>query len=93
MTVRTDGDLSTVVVSDDGPGIDADHIDRVFDRFWRRDAARTRSTGGAGLGFAIVAALVDAHGGTVTAATRPEGGASFSIGRPCWGDPAKRHAV
>jgi signal transduction histidine kinase len=55
-----------VTVTDDGPGIPAADRDRVFDRFTRLDDARTRDSGGAGLGLAIVRELVRLHGGTVT---------------------------
>ncbi|MEP7026738.1 MAG: HAMP domain-containing sensor histidine kinase, partial [Actinomycetota bacterium] len=54
-------------VADQGPGLTPEQAERVFERFYRADQARTRQTGGAGLGLAIVAALVTAHGGTVQA--------------------------
>jgi signal transduction histidine kinase len=54
-----------VVVADDGPGIPAEERERVFDRFFRGDASRSRESGGAGLGLAIVRELVRAHGGSV----------------------------
>jgi signal transduction histidine kinase len=59
-------DRVVVTVTDDGPGIPAADRDRVFDRFTRLDDARTRDSGGAGLGLAIVRELVRLHGGTVT---------------------------
>ena len=52
-------------VSDDGPGVAAEHAQRIFDRFYRADASRSRSTGGAGLGLAIARELVELHGGTI----------------------------
>jgi len=52
-------------VADDGPGVAAEHVDRIFDRFYRIDASRSRSTGGAGLGLAIAKRLVELHGGTL----------------------------
>jgi signal transduction histidine kinase len=63
---RATADRIVVTVTDDGPGIPAADRDRVFDRFTRLDDARTRDSGGAGLGLAIVRELVRMHGGTVT---------------------------
>jgi len=63
---RADADRLVVTVTDDGPGIPAADRDRVFDRFTRLDDARTRDSGGAGLGLAIVRELVRMHAGTVT---------------------------
>jgi two-component system OmpR family sensor kinase len=65
VTVRAEADTATMAVADDGPGMDADVAARAFERFYRGDPARARATGGAGLGLAIVAAIVDAHGGAV----------------------------
>ncbi|MDR5683355.1 MAG: ATP-binding protein [Armatimonadota bacterium] len=70
------------VVEDDGPGIPPEHLPRVFERFYRADAARARADGGAGLGLAIVKHVVSASGGRVDAANRPEGGARFVISLP-----------
>jgi two-component system OmpR family sensor kinase len=58
------GAVHTVLVTDHGPGIPAADQEHVFTRFWRGDASRTRHTGGAGLGLAIVSSIVTAHGGT-----------------------------
>ncbi len=80
--VRADETHARVIVDDNGPGIDPQNVDHVFDRFWRRDPSRTRSTGGAGLGLAIVAALVAAHHGTVTVSQAEAGGARFTITLP-----------
>jgi two-component system, OmpR family, sensor kinase len=66
-------------VEDDGPGIDATQRERVFDRLHRTDAARSRATGGAGLGLAIVRAIAEAHGGSVVAGESPEGGARLAL--------------
>jgi two-component system OmpR family sensor kinase len=71
-----------VEVADHGPGLTPEQADRVFERFYRADQARTRQAGGAGLGLAIVSALVTAHGGTVTVAPTPGGGATFRIDLP-----------
>jgi two-component system OmpR family sensor kinase len=80
--VSAEGDVARLVVEDSGPGIDPAALPHVFDRFWRRDHSRTRATGGAGLGLAIVTALATAHGGSVTAANRFEGGAAFTLELP-----------
>ncbi len=69
-------------VTDQGPGLRPDQAERVFERFYRADTARTRTAGGTGLGLAIVAALVAAHGGTVNLDTAPGRGATFRITLP-----------
>jgi signal transduction histidine kinase len=71
-----------LAVEDDGPGIPPDQRERVFDRFHRTDSARNRVRGGAGLGLAIVRAIVEAHGGRVAAGQSPEGGARVEIELP-----------
>ena len=77
------GDQELVIsVTDTGPGIPAEMIDRVFERFFRLDRSRSRQTGGSGLGLAIVQRLVTAHGGRVTAANQPAGGARFTVALP-----------
>jgi two-component system OmpR family sensor kinase len=69
-------------VEDDGPGMTVDQAQRVFERFYRADAARNRASGGTGLGLAIVAGLVSAHGGTVSVRTAPGKGADFQVKLP-----------
>ncbi|MEH0935539.1 sensor histidine kinase [Micromonospora psammae] len=79
------GNLAVVEVSDTGPGLSPEQAERVFERFYRADAARTRRAGGitsTGLGLAIVAALVAAHHGTVGVAETPGGGATFQVRLP-----------
>jgi two-component system, OmpR family, sensor histidine kinase BaeS len=80
-----DGDADTVSirVSDTGCGIAAEHLPHVFERFYRVEAARDRLTGGSGIGLSITKALVDAHGGHVTAASDGPGrGATFTVTLP-----------
>jgi two-component system sensor histidine kinase BaeS len=61
------GNNVQVSVTDTGPGIDAEALPFVFDRFYRSDKSRSRASGGSGLGLAIVKQLVEAHGGNVKA--------------------------
>jgi signal transduction histidine kinase len=68
-----------VRIEDNGPGIPPEHLPRVFDRFYRVDAARDHASGGSGLGLSIVRAIIEAHGGSVTASAAPTGGARFDI--------------
>src|SRR6202035_2045292 len=69
-------------VEDDGPGMPPEQAQRVFERFYRADAARNRASGGTGLGLAIVAGLVSAHGGTVSVRTAPGEGFDFQVRLP-----------
>ncbi len=78
--VTDEGSWAVVTVHDDGPGIDPSDAGRIFEPFYRSDPSRARSSGGAGLGLAIVAAIVQAHGGTVALAPGP--GATFEVRLP-----------
>jgi len=69
-------------VADDGPGLTPEVASRVFERFYRGDPARSRETGGAGLGLSIVSAIVEAHGGSVSAASPDGAGATFEVRLP-----------
>jgi two-component system OmpR family sensor kinase len=69
-------------VRDHGPGLPSTDSDALFERFWRAEGGRERGRAGAGLGLAIVAAIVDAHGGRVGAANAPGGGAIFTVDLP-----------
>lgn len=80
--VMRDGRRARLVVSDNGPGIDAEHLPHIFDRFYRIDSARRRSTGGTGLGLAIVKEIVAAHGGRVEVQSEPGRETSFTITLP-----------
>ncbi|MER5627340.1 HAMP domain-containing sensor histidine kinase [Streptosporangium sp. NPDC002544] len=79
--VRADTDQIAVTVSDDGPGIPADLLPHVFDRFTKGDAARTR-TDGSGLGLAIATENARLHGGTLTATNAPRGGTILTLSLP-----------
>jgi two-component system OmpR family sensor kinase len=69
-------------IGDEGPGVPAEEVDRIFERFYRTDLSRTRSQGGVGLGLAIVRSLVEAHRGTVGYLARPGGGSIFRVALP-----------
>jgi two-component system phosphate regulon sensor histidine kinase PhoR len=69
-------------VADNGPGIPAADLTRVFERFYRVDKSRARAPGGTGIGLAIVKHLVELLGGSVSAGTRAEGGAVFTVRLP-----------
>lgn len=72
-------DNAVIRIADDGPGIPVDQRERVFERFVRLDAARTRDAGGSGLGLAIVAEIAAAHHGTVRIGERAGGGACITV--------------
>jgi two-component system phosphate regulon sensor histidine kinase PhoR len=76
------GDRDRISISDTGEGIAAQHLDRVFERFYRVDRARSRELGGTGLGLAIVKHLARAHGGEVTVTSRISEGTQFTIDLP-----------
>ncbi len=82
--VVVDRDDSEVVitVADDGPGMDPEEAEHVFERFYRSDPSRSRAHGGAGLGLSIVSAIVAAHGGTVVAEGRVGSGTTFTVRLP-----------
>lgn len=82
VTLTAVDDQAVLTVDDDGPGIPAEERERVFERFTRLDDARHRVEGGVGLGLAIVADIVHAHGGTVVVLDSPTGGARLQVTLP-----------
>ncbi len=69
-------------VKDSGPGLNEEDAGRVFERFYRADASRSRASGGVGLGLSIVAAVAEAHGGTASASSEPGAGTTFRVTLP-----------
>jgi two-component system, OmpR family, sensor kinase len=82
VTATHRGGRVTIAVDDDGPGIEPSERERVFDRFHRTDAARSRAGGGSGLGLAIARTIVEAHGGRIWAEASPQGGARVAFDLP-----------
>ncbi len=82
VSVATLGDEAVITVSDEGEGIDARHLDRVFERFYRVDKARSSKLGGTGLGLAIVKHIAQAHGGRVSVESVPGRGSQFHLHLP-----------
>ncbi|WP_077796664.1 ATP-binding protein [Streptomyces sp. JHA26] len=82
VSVRRDGDVAVAAVADDGEGVPVADRERIFERFVRLDAARSRDEGGAGLGLAIARDVAVRHGGTLTVRDAPAGGALFELRLP-----------
>ena len=82
-TVEIEADPAGVrlTVLDEGPGVDEEDLERVFEPFFRTDEARQRA-GGSGLGLAVSRRIIELLGGTIRAARRPEGGSAFSFTLP-----------
>ena len=88
VVVRAAGDFAEIEVTDHGPGLGEEDMRRAFERFFRTDSSRARtSSGGSGLGLAIVRAIAVAHGGSAVASRPPAGGASFTIRLPLASPP------
>ncbi|MFC7680622.1 sensor histidine kinase [Paenibacillus sp. GCM10028914] len=85
---RIDISLSTragqaiLTVKDNGPGIPADHLPHLFERFYRSDTSRSRKYGGSGLGLSITQSIVEAHGGTIEVDSKPHEGSTFRVAVP-----------
>jgi two-component system phosphate regulon sensor histidine kinase PhoR len=79
---HADGPAVRIVVRDEGCGIDAEHLPRLFERFYRVDKARSRKLGGTGLGLSIVKHIVQAHGGSIAVESTPGVGSTFTIELP-----------
>ncbi|WP_025720151.1 sensor histidine kinase [Paenibacillus sp. 1-18] len=77
--------LADIQIRDNGPGMSQEQLERIFERFYRGDESRTRSSGGAGLGLAITKSIVEAHGGNITAQSTLEIGSVFKVTLPLSG--------
>ncbi|MDR0936579.1 MAG: HAMP domain-containing histidine kinase [Oscillospiraceae bacterium] len=79
VTVKNNKNYGEIAVADKGNGISAEDLPHIFERFYRADKSRSRSTGGAGIGLAIVKSIVTAQGGTVSASSNPGEGSIFTV--------------
>jgi signal transduction histidine kinase len=84
LAIHRKGNSVELTVSDGGPGIPEEELTHVFDRFWRGEKSRARSTGGAGLGLSIAKQLVESQGGKITARNRPSHGFEVQIMLPAY---------
>lgn len=82
MSARRAGDDIEIRIQDSGPGLPADDLDKVFERFYRTEASRSREEGGSGLGFAIARSIVEKHNGRIWAESRPGDGLTVIIRLP-----------
>lgn len=82
LSAAEDGGAVSIRVADDGAGIEAEHLPRLFERFYRVDKARSRKLGGTGLGLSIVKHIVQAHGGGIDVESTPGQGSTFTIRLP-----------
>jgi signal transduction histidine kinase len=82
LTSKDTPDSGVIFVEDDGTGIPEEELPFIFERFYRADKSRSRKTGGAGIGLAIVRSIVKAHGGSVSAESQSEKGSCFSVVLP-----------
>ena len=82
VSARPEGDVAVFEVADDGPGIAAEHLPRIFERFYRVDKARSRELGGTGLGLSIVKHLVESLGGAVSVSSEPGRVSRFVVRLP-----------
>ncbi len=82
ISIGSENGSAVFAIRDDGTGIEADQLGRIFDRFHRTDEGRSRSEGGSGLGLAIAQAIVEAHGGNIAASSTPGQGATIRFRIP-----------
>jgi len=85
LVVEPEGEGIRTCVIDDGPGVPADQLPRLFDRFWRGEPSRSRATGGSGLGLTIARQIIEVHGGRIWAEETPGGGLTLCFWLPVAG--------
>lgn len=89
----SDKDLVEIHIRDTGCGIPAEHLDKIFDRFYQVDDAHTRETGGSGIGLALTKELVDLHHGTISVTSEPGKGTTFTIHLPLGNEHLHRDEI
>ena len=82
ISLEVENEAAVIAIKDSGVGISEEHLQQIFDRFYRVDAARNRADGGTGLGLSIVKAIVNAHGGTIDVDSVVDEGTTFTITLP-----------
>lgn len=87
LTVAAADNAVTVTVTDDGPGMSVEVAEHIFDRFYRAEESRTSSVRSSGLGLSIVAAIVEAHGGTIAVDSEIGSGSTFTVVLPTAAHP------
>jgi two-component system OmpR family sensor kinase len=90
VTASARGELLEIAIADSGPGIAPEHLEHIFERFYRADESRSRDSGGSGLGLAIARAIVEAHGGRIRAESELGTGTTIRIELPGY-RPAAAH--
>ncbi len=92
LSLKQDRADAVITVSDDGPGLSEEHIDRIFDRFYRADVSRNRASGGTGLGLSIARWITDIHDGSLEATSDDNAGATFTVRIPMEEHPESEHS-
>jgi len=82
ISLEVENEAAVIAIKDSGVGISEEHLQQIFDRFYRVDAARNRADGGTGLGLSIVKAIVNAHGGNINVDSVVDEGTTFTITLP-----------